>query len=272
MTDLPIAGAALMIDEYEAQIDLMREKPRDVEIQDFFSPSVLNSDWMPLAEKATRLLDGHEGRIGLHGPFWGFTLNTPDPDVGEIVTRRLLQGLEACEAIGATQMVIHSPYTTWDHNNLDNNPGARDAIIARVHELLSPAVRRAEDIGVTMVIENIEDIDPHIRCVLADSFNSSSVAVSIDTGHAHYAHVSTSAPPVDYFVTAAAHRLQHIHLQDADGHADRHWALGEGTILWPSVFRALKTNAPDARLIIELRDKAGVPASIGYLQELGLAQ
>lgn len=272
MTDLPILGAALNLDTFETHRNLMLEKPRDLELQDFVDASVLKGDWASVVERARKVLDGHKGRVGIHGPFWGFTIDTMDPDVREIVKQRLAQGLNVCEALGATHMVVHSPFTTWDHNNLDNSDNGRDQLIELCHLTMSDAVKRAEDIGCELVIENIEDIDPHARIKLADSFGSHAVAVSIDTGHAHYAHGSNGAPPVDYFVKAASNRLRHIHLQDADGHADRHWSLGQGNILWHSVFAALGKLTSEPRLIIELRDHADVPASIKYLADLGLAQ
>ena len=81
MTDLPIAGAAMMIEELEAHRDWLLEKPRDLEIQNFFKAEVLESDWSALVERAKTLLDGHTGRLGIHGPFWGFTIDSQDPDV-----------------------------------------------------------------------------------------------------------------------------------------------------------------------------------------------
>ena len=140
------------------------------------------------------------------------------------------------------------------------------------HDTLRAAVARAEDQGVTLVVENIEDIDPLDRLRLVQSFNSTAIRLSVDTGHAEYARGSTGAPPVDYFVTAAGELLDHIHLQDADGYADRHWAIGEGTVLWPSVFRALAQLTVKPRLILELRDKAGILPSMEYLQARGLGQ
>ena len=139
-----------------------------------------------------------------------------------------MQGLDACEAMGGTHMVIHSPFTTWDHFNLDTKPGARADKITRCHENIGDVVKRAEDLGVVLVIENIEDIDPADRLILADSFNSEAVAVSIDTGHAYYAHGRTGAPPVDQFIRAAGTRLAHIHIQDADGYAGSPLAAGQG--------------------------------------------
>ena len=187
---------------------------------------VLNGDWSARAAMIRAELQHFKGRLGIHGPFWGFTLDTQDPDVRAVVQKRLDQGLDAREAIGATQMVLHSPYTTWDYNNLDNDPRGRRKLQDRVHACMEKAVPRAEDLGVTLVIENIEDKDPHARVALAKSFGSDRVRVSINTGHAYYAQHSTGAPLVDYYVVAAGEMLEHIHLQDADGHADRHWPMG----------------------------------------------
>ncbi len=272
MSSLPIVGAALTLDEYETHIDIMREKPRDLEIQSFHTAEVLGGDWQPLAERAKKLLDGHTGRIGIHGPFWGFVLDSHDPEIRAVVNKRLHQGLDVCAAIGANQMVIHSPYTTWDYNNIDNFPAERERIVERTHLTIRDVVARAADMGLVLVVENIEDKDPKARVELVETFNSDAIAVSIDTGHAFYAHGSTGAPPVDYYVRAAGNRLQHVHLQDADGYADRHWAIGDGTLPWKSVFAALGEFTSNPRLIIEIRDKSKVPASIRYLQQIGVAE
>lgn len=132
-------------------------------------------------------------------------------------------------------------------------------------------VTEAEKLGITLVIENIQDVDPARRRIMIDGFNSNALAISIDTGHAHLARRMSGAPPVDYFVRDAGAKLAHVHLQDLDGHADRHWAPGEGEIHWEEVFRALLDcqNAP--HLFLELRDKADIPKGFEYLVGLGLA-
>ncbi len=272
MSDLPILGAALNLKSLETHRRLMLEKPRDLELQDFWSASVLNGDWMPLVDRAKVLLDGHEGRLGIHGPFMGFSVGGRDPDVREVVKKRLSQGLQVCEALGATQMVVHSPYTVWDYYNLDNTEGGRQTKIEICKLAMTDAVKQAEDIGCEIVLENIEDMDPASRQELADSFGSDAVRISVDTGHAHYVHGVVGAPPVDYFIKAAGNKLHHVHLQDADGYADRHWTLGEGNINWPSVFAALGKLTSNPRLIVEIRDHSGLPASIANMVAMGLAQ
>jgi sugar phosphate isomerase/epimerase len=268
----PVIGAALTNADLVTYKDWILDKDRDVELQSFVDASVLDADWSPLAAEVNRLLKGYKGRLGIHGPFWGFTIETPDPLVRQVVQKRLGQGLDVCAAVNGSHMVIHSPFTTWDYNNLDGDPGARAHLFTRVHDLLTPIVKRAESLGVTLVMENIEDIAPADRKALCESFGSAALQVSIDTGHAHYAHASNGAPPVDYFVRSAGKMLAHVHLQDADGHADRHWQIGHGSILWPSVFKAIADLTVKPRLILELADKTGIPASMAYLQAHGLGQ
>jgi len=272
MMTLPVIGAALTIAELAEYRDWILEKDRDLELQSFVNPGVLDADWTPLAEEVRTLLAGYKGRMGIHGPFWGFTIDSPDPLIREVVQKRLHQGLDVCAAVGGTHMVVHSPFTTWDYNNLDAYSGARDYLFTRVHDTLDAVVKRAETLGVTLVMENIEDITPGDRKDLCASFGSTALQVSIDTGHAHYAHGSTGAPPVDYYVRSAGEALAHIHLQDADGYADRHWAMGQGNILWQPVFAAIAELPVKPRLILELADKGGIPASMTYLQSKGLGQ
>ncbi len=266
----PIVGAAMNSQSLAVYRGWIVEHQRDLELQDFFDAAALDSDWRPVADNVKKLLDGYRGRLGIHGPFWGFKIDSQDPLIRAVVTKRFLQSLEACEAIGATQMVIHSPFTTWDYNNLAINPGSREALTERVHATLKDVVARAENIGCELVIENIEDKDPRDRLLLAASFNSKAVRVSIDTGHAHYAHVSTGAPPVDYYVDAAGEALAHVHIQDTDGYSDRHWIPGDGTVRWQAVFRALGRLTVKPRLLIEVKDKMRIRQGASYLEALGL--
>ncbi|MDR3472546.1 MAG: sugar phosphate isomerase/epimerase [Devosia sp.] len=272
MGDLPIVGAAMLVGDLERNHNWLLESQRDLELQDFCQADVLEGDWRALVGHARYWLDGYTGRLGIHGPFWSLPLDAWDPLIRDVVRRRLWQGLDVCEALGATQMVVHSPFTTWNCHNLDKDAGAREALIERCHWSMGDAVRRAESIGVTLVIENIEDKDPAARLGLAQAFNSAAVAISIDTGHAHYAHGSTGAPPVDYFVHAAGPMLAHIHLQDADGYADRHWPPGEGTILWHTVFSAVERTGANPRLLLELKDRSRIQEAAGWLTAQGLAR
>ncbi len=219
MADLPLPiGAALNVADLPTYREWLIEGQRDLEVQDFTAAELLLGDWQSRVDHAKALLDGFDGRLDIHGPFFDLPLDARDPEIAPLVTNRMNLGLEAALRLGATQMVIHSPFSTWTWYNAGHmrKPGlggfAKDLIIERVNEILRDVVARAETHGVTLVIENIEDIDPSWRRDLADSLGSDAVRLSIDTGHAHYAHGATGAPPVDYFVNDAGALLAHVHL------------------------------------------------------------
>jgi len=275
---LPVLGAALDLadlDRVEGLRDFIFERQRDVEMQDFIAVDSLRGDWQGLAERAHKALDGQAGRVGIHGPFLGFEIATPDPDVRAIAKARLDAGIEACRIVAGGReggcFVVHSPYKTWDWYNRATRPGP-DETIELVHACLDDVVAKAEDYGLTVVIENIEDKDPFERVALARSFDSPAVRVSLDTGHAQYAHGVTGAPPVDVYVRAAGNTLAHVHLQDTDSFADRHWAIGAGDIHWRAVFEALGELDEMPRLMLEMFDASDILASARWLEERGLAQ
>ncbi len=267
-----ILGAALRPEDLPAHHNWLRELPRDLELQGFHGPALESVDVKAKAAEVRPLLAGMEGRLGIHGPFRGFPLDTEDAQVRAVVHRRLDEGLDACGWLGATQMVVHSPVKAWHHENLDNSDDGWATFQDRVHLALGPAVQRAEELGVQIVMENIEDRDPHARVRLIESFASSALKVSIDKGHAAYAHGIGNAPAVDRYVRAAGNHLAHVHVQDTDFFADRHWAIGDGQLPWPSIFAELEKLSSDPRLIIEIKDKTSVQRSAQWLAERGLAQ
>lgn len=269
--DLPVIGAALPIGQLAAHRDWLLDKQRDVEVQGFFIVHTLTVGLDDAVAEVRKQLEGHSGRRGLHGPFIGFALDSFDPDVRQIVRLRLDQGLEACARIGATQMVLHSPYTAWYHHNHTHFTGTKEAVIEACHDAMSAAVKRAEDQGVTLVLENVEDLDPMARLELAQSFASPAVRVSLDTGHAQFAHATFGAPPVADFIAAAGDWLHHVHIQDGDAMGDRHWPPGKGDIDWKTVFDALGAMGATPHLVLELSNPADIPAAMAYLEQQGLA-
>lgn len=268
---LPVLGAALPVAELGRHRDWLFERDRDLELQDFLMPEVLMGDWRGLVAVAKRKLDGWKGRLDIHGPFKDFDVDASDPEVRAFVRKRLGQGLDAAEALGADLMVIHSPFSTWaSHNDFLGWKGPHERL-ERAVETLRPVAERARAAGITLAIENIEDKSAEDRLRLAEALGPAA-AVSLDTGHAHYAHVSTGGRPVDWHVLGAGGRLAHVHVQDADGHADRHWPPGMGTVPWAPVFAALAAKAPGARLILELKNPDQIRAGAAYLAVLGLAE
>jgi sugar phosphate isomerase/epimerase len=257
---LPIVGAAMPIEALELHQHWILEQHRDLEIQDGFRSDVLDGDWKPLVAKAKSLLEGYTGRMGIHGPFDGLLIASWDAPVREFVRNRYLKALEFAEGLGASHMVMHSPFLYFGHPMVAHTKanGLNDQI-GWAHETLNAVVARASEIGCQIVIENIRDTNPLPLLELVKSFNSEFVRMSLDTGHANLMH-EIGAPTADQWVHDAGAYLGHVHLQDNDAQLDRHWHPGRGSINWYAVFKAIEKLEHQPRLILEVRDADVMPA------------
>lgn len=273
LSPLPLLGVALTRPDFDALRDWITGPGRAIEIQDFVGADVIAGDTDALVADWRAALAGHAGPRGIHGPFFGLDLSNPDREIRAVIQRRLLKGLEIAEALGGTHMVVHSPFNFWHVLNRDNYPRIHAGMIDAMADCLSPVLARAADVGCTLMLENIDDTDPQHRADAARAIGHPNLALSIDTGHATLAHANYGAPPVVDFVARAGDLLRHVHLQDVDGHADRHWHPGEGIIPWPAVFNALARNPAEPRLILEVRDRRDrLPRTVAALEGLGLAR
>jgi len=248
---LPLLGAAMPSSEFDARRAWLTG--RDLEIQDPVSHALLDGDWRAHAANVRARLRGHEGRLGVHGPFWSLTLTPKDPAIRKVVVDRLVTGLSFAAEIGATHMVIHSPFDCFGHPMVAHSPATdlHDSI-SLVHDTLAEVLPLARQLGCTLMIENIRDVNPAPLVALVRSFDSPNVRMSVDVGHATLM-ARLGGPSAAHWIREAGDLLGHVHLQDTDGLLDRHWAPGEGDINWNAVFRALREVGGTPRLILELR-------------------
>lgn len=272
MNDLSRLGLAVTLPELKRAAEWLKDGARDVELQDICEvPALLDGDWREVARQSRDLLEGHAGRIGVHAPFWNLTLTALDPEIRRVVQARYLLGLDYAEAVGGTHLVIHSPFYFFGHSLVAH----RDMLeqeIELAHLTLRPVLERAEQLGCTLVIENILDANPEPLLALVASFDSTFVRVSIDVGHAHVM-AARGGPPAAHWLHMAGEWLGHVHLQDNDAASDAHLAPGEGTVHWPSILRELRASSTDPCLIVEVRpseleramawvDTVSVPAAV----------
>jgi sugar phosphate isomerase/epimerase len=270
--NLPRLGVALNRDRFDLLRDWILATDRTIEIQDFVHPTVIGADHSGLIGQWRDRLADHRGLRGIHGPFFSLDIAAPDPAIRAVVQQRLIAGLAVAEALGGTHMVVHSPFTFWHTLNYANFTYLRGALFEAAAECLAPVLARAAEIGCTVMLENIDDTDPRDRTELVATIDHPNLMISLDTGHAELAHGRYGAPPVVDFVAASAERLGHVHLQDADGYADRHWHPGDGSIPWRPVFSALAKCPKAPRLILEVQnDHERLPETVARLEERGLA-
>ena len=248
-------GASLNLKRLKEYHGLIVGQQRPVEFQDAANSGLLDGDWKAATSEINSLLDGHTAFRGIHGPFIDLTIGASDLKIRQAVIDRLLQGLEFGAEIGATHMVIHSP-TRYLGTNPYEPPrsvlGLTDefgSVTATVEAILP----RAQELNCVIMIENLYDRNPYRLCRMVESFQSEHVRLSLDTGHAFIASKQGGASP-DHWVRLAGELLGHLHLQDSDGDADRHWPPGIGDLSWYALFKALDEQDHQPRLIIETFD------------------
>ncbi|NJM08338.1 sugar phosphate isomerase/epimerase [Candidatus Gracilibacteria bacterium] len=271
-TSLPLVGAALQSKHLAEYADWLIADQRDLELQDPVSPDVLDGDWRTLASSVRSTLDGYKGQMGIHGPFLGFNLFAQDQKIRAAVVDRFLTALEFAAAVGATHMVLHSPFGTFGNPfTVHQFHGRLNDDITHVQHTVEPVLAAAQQIGCTLVIETIYDTNPALLFGLVRSFESEYVRLSIDVGHC-FINSRFGGPPPDQWVRSGADLLAHLHLQDTDGHGDRHWAPGQGSLNWYALFEALRELAHTPRMVLELRDQSRVLEGARWLAERGLAR
>ena len=265
---LPVVGASLYARELELYLPWLMESQRDVEIRDFSNFTALDGDWHAVVQTVKQRLDGHQGRLGIHGPMENLTLAAQEKRARTLIQDRFKQSLEICAALEATHMVIHSPliFIGAPVSNKHKNQFI-ELSLKTMHDI----VKIAEAQKCTLVIENIYDRSPQILSELVQSFKSDYVRQSLDCGHAYVSAAQGGAPP-DQYIYEAKELLTHVHLQDTDGYTDRHWHIGSGSVHWGSIFAALRQVNVQPRLILELFHKPSLYRSVDWLKANGLAQ
>lgn len=270
-TTLPIVGATLTVKDLPPYCEWLIENQRDLEIEDPGYGWVLDSDWRPRVRQARDLLDGYTGRLGIHGPWNGLPLLCYDARVQELVVTRLKQALDFAAALGATQMVLHSPFEFYGSPMVAHTPAHRllDEI-KRVHETLADVLPLAQQANCALVLEVCYDTNTAALLALVRSFDSNDVQISLDTGHA-FVMQRIGGPPPDQWVRDAGPLLTHLHLQDTDGLLDRHWPPGRGNINWYALFEVLQSLSHRPRLLLEI-DHDKIWQAAGWLSVQGFAR
>ncbi|GAB4449183.1 MAG: sugar phosphate isomerase/epimerase [Chloroflexi bacterium OHK40] len=268
----PLIGAAIPSRAIPEHREWLLSGQRDLELQDPVQPEVLDGDWRPLVRQIRDQLDGYTGRLGIHGPFMSLTILGYDPKIRAVVAERIRQALAFGAELGAGHMVIHSPFIFFGSPFLPHAPSAgQQEQLKLIAATLEPIIPLAEQARCTLVIENIQDTNPGPLLAVVRSFGSEYVRMSLDTGHAFITQ-RIGGPTPDQWVREAGPLLGHLHLQDSDGHLDRHWAPGDGAINWYALFEALGELEQSPRLVLELRDHTRIRRGAEYLVSRGLAR
>lgn len=270
-TSIPVVGAALTSQKLPQHLEWILSAQRDLEIQDATDSHCLDGDWHARTQHIRSMLDGYTGRLGIHGPFHGIDIGCSDSAIQAVVQRRLLQALEFAGQIGAKHMVVHSPFVNFGTGLSAVQPNTFNTTVAYAKKTLEPVITLASQIGCTLVIETIQDLQPRILKEFILAFESPWVQHSIDVGHVRIG-MTRGGASIPEWIRQNGDILRHVHLQDTDGTYDWHHRLGLGDINFAAIFAELGKLPHQPRLILEMRNHDDIPASWQYLVERNLAR
>jgi sugar phosphate isomerase/epimerase len=118
---------------------------------------------------------------------------------------------------------------------------------------LRDATKVAEQYGISLAIENHQDLASEELLLLCESIGSPYFGITLDTGNP----LATAEHPLDFFRSVAPH-VKNVHLKDywiylsEEGYRLVRCPLGQGVIDFPTLFSILRDANWDVSMSIEL--------------------
>lgn len=192
--------------------------------------------------------------LSIHGPFMDLSPGAVDEKVRAVTLDRFSRTLDLAEELRPKVIVFHSGYEKWKY--------AMNIELWLKNSLKTwhPLIKRAEDIGIRIAIENIFEEDPENLRLLMDETSSGSFGICFDTGHCNL----FSRIPLQGWLDQLQEYIIEMHLHDNRNTSDEHLGIGEGSFDFDLLFRRMKGRNP--LLTIEAHTPDEVLKSLERLQ------
>jgi sugar phosphate isomerase/epimerase len=191
----------------------------------------------------------------VHAPFMDLSPGAVDSKARVVTMERFSHTLAIAEILEPKAIVFHSGYEKWKYAlNID---------LWLEKSLLTwqPLVKRAEDMGVKIAIENIFEDEPSNLRMLMEEVGSGNFGICFDSGHFNlFSRISLK----DWLDQLKPYILE-LHLHDNHKSSDEHIAIGDGTFEFATLFSTLR--GMDVIYTIEGHTPEDVMKSISRLQD-----
>lgn len=207
----------------------------------FAEVSITGPDRFLAQQKAYQRLKDDLGLAYLaHGPREGDPNNVDTLE--HVYLPRLLHVLSLMQRLEMGLLTIH----LWMDARF-----VRPDVIAYKAGLLQRLLKRSDDLGITLCIENLSETAGHLSGVFE---TLPSLRLTLDLGHAQLlADANTGFGFMDRF----PERIHHIHVHDNRGGSsvadDLHLPLGQGAVDYEGLFRGLHRIGYNRTLTLELK-------------------
>ena len=212
------------------------------------------SDYIEVMDEGLHYLDSPEplmsfsGEFSIHAPCRGTNIAS----LLEPIRRASVEVMEECMNIAAqvnATLVVHPGYFAWAEERIK----AERQLGVSLNEL----TRMGKEYSVPFYIENMGNWDYFLLKTPKELGLIRNTPLALDVGHAHQNHC------LPEFLSCPA---GHYHLHDNNAKEDSHIAVGEGTIDFKAVMRAVRKN--NVIPVVEVATFEGVQKSIRALTAL----
>lgn len=213
------------------------------------------------AQQLAKKLQGEGLEHTIHGPFRDLSPGGDDPKVRAVTRERLHQTMELAGIFRPRCVVFHPGYDPWRYQ------GYEGLWLQNSVETWEPVVQRAEQIGITLAMENIFEKTPATILSLLKSIGSTRFRYCLDMGHLNV----FGQTRLGQWVKTMAPYIVEIHLHDNTGETDDHLPMGAGNIDFPMLWRLIHQYVKQKPLFcLEPGREEDLEASIqGFFQLMG---
>jgi sugar phosphate isomerase/epimerase len=214
-------------------------------------------DELPL-ERVARLFREHGLAVTLHGPFMDLAPGALDEKIRQVTVRRLLQTTELVPLFRPRHVVFHVGYDDRCYGE------HRREWLAGSLATWEPIIRKAEELGVVILLENVYEETPDMIATLLGAMSSKNVGFCLDVGHQN----AFATAPLKDWLEALGPRLREIHLHDNHGRRDDHGPIGSGSVPFLEIFHYLVERGLRPVITLEPHAEATLWQSLEGLEML----
>jgi sugar phosphate isomerase/epimerase len=181
----------------------------------------------------------------VHSPMFDLNLTSVNASVRQTTLRELKKAIEIGAEIQSHHVIIDPGLCLF---GIFDKRQAQQRAIAAIKELQLHAKKYQQPIAIENIGHNgTELFNQEEFCQLLSHFPDKEwLGLALDTGHAHLNN--WNIPEV---INTTKNQLLAIHINDNDAITDSHLAIGDGTIEWTPVFKALQTLPNSCQFILE---------------------
>lgn len=244
-------------DEFEAHLEIAKQRGLGIEIQEFYLPDLMWGDYKPRLEEYQRLLDGFQGGRAIHNAYLSIDHVGNDPEVHKLTKKRYDYIFMIAKELECTYIISHF---VWKRSMRDRYLYKWQQAEAR---FWGEYANRAEKQGFVIVAENTNETHPEILKPIFDMVDSPSFKLNFDIAHAHL----NSEVPIEDWIMAFGKNLVYSHVNNNYRNYDSHDSILSGSINYDYIFSVLNRVGIAPIITTEIYGVDNLLESIDYLED-----